>query len=84
MNTQITPVSNRPAFSVPSILAVICAVASFYAGAAMGMFLAIAAIVLGATGMLMSVAPSIRGGITSFIAMGAGLIGIIAAIIKIF
>jgi hypothetical protein len=75
--------SARPAFSVPSILAVICAVLSFKAGAALGMLMAILAILLGLVGMALALSPRTRGGVVSIISIVAGLIGIIAAIFKL-
>lgn len=73
-----------PAFSIPSILAVICAIASFFFGAGLGMLLAIAAIALGAIGLLASFSPSVRGGMTSIISIVAGVFGILAAVVKLF
>jgi hypothetical protein len=75
---------NKAAFSIPSILAVIAAIFSFKAGAALGFILAIAAIVLGVIGFLLALLPSVRGGIVSILGILAGAIGIVAAIIKIF
>ncbi len=48
----------------------------------MALFLAVAAIVLGAIGILLSLAPRTRGGIMSAVSIIAGALGIIAAIIK--
>jgi hypothetical protein len=69
-------------FSVASILAVVAAVASFFQGATFGFLLAIAAIVLGVIGLLFSLSVKKRGGIVSVASVAAGLIGIVAAIIK--
>lgn len=69
-------------FSIPAILAIICAIASFNVGAGLGLVLAVAAIVLGAIGVLLSLMPHVRGGIISMISIVAGLIGIIAAIFR--
>jgi len=76
-------VASRPAFSVPAILAVICALLSFKFGAMLGMLLAILAIVLGLIGFALALSPRTRGGIVSVISIIAGLIGIIAAIFKL-
>ena len=75
--------SRSPAFSAPAIVAVVCAVASFFFGAGLGLLLAIIAIVAGVIGMLMALSPSVRGGIASTIAIVAGLVGILAALVKI-
>ena len=73
---------SQPSFSIPSILAVIAAIASFFQGATFGLLLAIPAIILGIIGVLLSLSARKRGGIVSFASVAAGLIGIIAAIIK--
>ena len=73
---------SQPSFSIPSILAVIAAIASFFQGATFGLLLAIAAIILGAIGLLLSLAARKRGGIVSIFSVVAGLVGIIAAVIK--
>ena len=75
---------NRPGFSAPSIVAVVCAVASFYFGAFLGMLLAALAIVAGLIGVFMALSPRVRGGFVSVISIVAGLVGILAAIVKIF
>ena len=77
------PARPRPAFSIPSILAVICAVISFRHGAFGGATFAILAIVLGVIGFLLALLPGKRGGIVSVISIVAGLNGIIAAVFKL-
>ena len=74
--------SNKAKFSIPSILAIVAAIASFFQGATFGLLLAIAAIIFGIIGVLLSLSAKKRGGIVSFASVAAGLIGIIAAIIK--
>ena len=74
---------SRPAFSLPSILAIACAIGSFATGAFLGMILAIAAIVLGLIGVVLALSPSIRGGMMSLISILAGALGIVAAIFKL-
>ena len=73
----------RPAFSIPSILAAIAAVASFRFGAALGLILAVIAIVLGVLGFVLALLPQTRGGIVSVLSIIFGLIGIIAAVFKL-
>lgn len=73
----------RPAFSLPSIIAIIAAVTSFFVGAGWGLILAIVAIVAGVIGLAMALAPGVRGGIISFVSIAAGLLGIIAAVLKL-
>ena len=74
----------RPEFSAPAIVAVLCAIASFYFGAFLGMLLAIVAIVAGVVGVMMALSPRVRGGIVSVVSIVAGLVGILAAVVKIF
>lgn len=73
---------SKAAFSLPSIIAVIAAIFSFTTGAFLGFVLAGIAIVAGIVGVILSLAPSVRGGVMSFVGIVAGLVGIIAAIIK--
>lgn len=81
--TYVHTTNAAPTFSIPAILAVVCAIGSFFSGAALGMILAIAAIVFGALGVVLALSPSVRGGITSMISLMAGVIGIIAAVLKL-
>ena len=69
-------------FSIPSILALVLAIASFATGAIWGLVLAIGAIILGAIGVFLAFSSRVRGGIMSTMAVLAGFIGIIAAVIK--
>lgn len=77
-----TTVSNKASFSVPSLIAVITAIWSFYAGAFFGMILAVVAILSGLLGVMLALSPSVRGGVASIVAVLAGGIGVVAAIIK--
>jgi hypothetical protein len=72
-----------PAFSIPSIIAIICAIASFMVGAGLGFILAILAIVAGLIGVLLSLSPRVRGGMISIFSVVAGVIGIVAAVFKL-
>ena len=72
----------KPHFSIPSILALIAAITSFFVGAFQGFVLAMVAIVFGVLGLLLSLAPSVRGGIVSIFSLIVASIGIVAAIIK--
>lgn len=69
-------------FSIPSIIAIAAAVASFPVGAFFGFILAIIAVIFGAIGFFLSLAPSVRGGIVSVLAVFAGMLGILAAVVK--
>jgi hypothetical protein len=72
-----------PSYSVPSILAVIAAIGSFFVGAGWGFVLALCAMVLGLIGLVIAISPRVRGGFISLVSIIAGLIGILAAIVKL-
>ena len=74
--------SPRASYSVPSIIALAAAIGSFMNGAILGMVLAVIAILFGILGVILSLAPAKRGGVISIFGIGAGVIGIIAAVIK--
>ena len=69
-------------FSVPSIIAIITAVASFPAGAFFGFLLAIVAVIFGVIGIVLSLSPRVRGGVIGTLAIFAGMLGILAAVVK--
>lgn len=79
MNSNNT---QKAAFSIPSIIAVIAAIFSFKMGAFFGLILAGVAILAGLFGILLSLSPAKRGGIFSIFGVIAGAIGVIAAVIK--
>jgi hypothetical protein len=70
-------------FSIASLIAIGCAIASFWAGAMWGVVLAIAAIAFGLIGAASAVSPRTRGGVVSMFSVFAGVVGIIAAAIKL-
>ncbi|BCX48249.1 hypothetical protein HAHE_21570 [Haloferula helveola] len=72
----------KASFSIVSLLAIVAAIWSFFQGATFGLLLALAAIVLGIIGLLISFSASKRGGIVSLTSIVFGVVGIIAAIIK--
>lgn len=74
--------TSRASFSIPSIIALLAAIGSFMNGAILGMILAVVAIVFGILGVVLSLAPAKRGGVISTFGIGAGVLGIIAAVIK--
>jgi hypothetical protein len=73
----------RPEFSIPAIVAVLCAIGSFFFGAFLGMLLAVLAIVAGLIGVVLALSPRVRGGMISVLSIAAGAIGIIAAMFKL-
>lgn len=82
METQTAIAQHKPHFSIPSLIAIGCAIATFFVRPGAGFALAIVAIVFGVIGLLLSFAPSIRGGFTSFFSLIIASIGIIFAVIK--
>ena len=81
-NMHTAVAQNKPHFSIPSIIAVGAAIGSFFVRPGAGFALAIIAIIFGLFGLLLSFAPSIRGGLMSFFSLGLATIGIVVAIIK--
>jgi hypothetical protein len=69
-------------FSIPSIIAIVAALLSFFTGAFWGFMLAIVAIVCGVIGVMLSLSSSVRGGVTSIISLFVAGIAIIFAVIK--
>ncbi len=70
-------------FSIPSIVAVICAVASFGVGPGAALLLSLAAAILGIIGVVVSLLPNVRGGLISVLSLIMGSIGVIVAIIRL-
>ena len=70
-------------FSIPSIIAVVSAITSFFVGSGLGFVLAIAAIIFGAIGALLALSPARRGGIVSIFSIGAGVLAVIASILRL-
>ena len=69
-------------FSIPSIIAIVAAIASFPVGALMGFLLAVVAVILGAIGIILTLSPRVRGGVVSTLAIFAGMLGVLAALVK--
>src|SRR5437868_2697479 len=76
------PAPRAAKFSIPSIIALVCAILSFTTGAILGLILACVAIFFGLLGVVLSFSSRTRGGIVSTFSLLAGIIGIIAAVIK--
>ncbi len=77
-------IRTKPHFSIPSLIAIGAAIASFFVSAGPGFLLAIVAIIFGVIGFLLALSPSIRGGILSFVSLFIACIGIVVAIIRAF
>lgn len=69
-------------FSIPSLIAIAAAIASFFVRPGTGFILAIVAIVFGVFGFILALAPSVRGGLVSVLSLMLAGIGIVVAIIK--
>lgn len=76
------PTREAAKFSIPSIIAIIAAIASFPVGALFGFILALVAVLFGVIGFLMSFSNRVRGGMVSTLAILGGVLGVIAAIVK--
>jgi hypothetical protein len=72
----------KPHFSIPSLIAIAAAIASFFVGAAGGFILALIAIVFGIFGAMLSLSPSVRGGVVSVLSLFLAAIAIVVAVIK--
>jgi hypothetical protein len=72
----------KPHFSLPSTIAIVAAVSSFFVGAFGGFVSALVAVVFGVVGVLLSLAPTVRGGFISILSLIVATIGIVVAGIK--
>ncbi len=72
----------KPHFSIPSLIAIGCAIASLFLSAGTGFILAIIAIIFGVIGFLLALSPSVRGGIISLFSLFIAAAAIVIAIIK--
>jgi hypothetical protein len=72
----------KPHFSIPSLVALAAAIASFFVAPGLQFILALVAIAFGVIGLLLSFSPSIRGGIISTFSLVVAAIGIVVAIIR--
>lgn len=72
----------KPHFSIPSIIALGAAIASFFVSAVGGFILALVAIFFGIIGVIVSLSPSVRGGFISVFSMIVAALGILVAIAK--
>ncbi|RYD35015.1 MAG: hypothetical protein EOP87_08115 [Verrucomicrobiaceae bacterium] len=76
--------NSKASFSLPSLVALVAAILIFVVNNGFLVFLlAGVAIIFGVLGIVLSLAPSVRGGIVSFLGIGAGLIGVIMAVVKL-
>ena len=83
MATQRDLQTRKAEFSAASIVAIVAAVVSFFITAGWGIVLAVVAMISGAVGFLMAIAPGVRGGIASVLSVMAGAAAIVVALIKL-
>lgn len=83
LNYGTVPASRRATFSLPSILAIVCALGSFFTGAGLGLLLCILAIVFGVLGAILALLPGTRGGLMSIVSIVLAVIGVIVALVRI-
>ena len=77
-----TSIQSKPHYSIPSVLALAAAIASFFVSAGTGFLLAMVAIVCGVIGFILSLSPSIRGGVVSAFSLCLAGLGVVVAIIR--
>lgn len=82
LNCLMDSVQTKPHYSLPSIIALVAAIASFFVSAGTGFLLAIVAIACGVLGFILSLSPSIRGGFISVLSLCFAGLGIIVAVIR--
>ena len=80
MNPTIA--QSKAHFSIPSIIAICAAIASFFLRPGAGVALAVVAIIFGVIGFLLALSPSVRGGVTSIFSLCLAVVGIVVAIIR--
>ena len=66
----------KATFSIPSLIAIVAAIASFASGAFWGLVLALIAILFGVLGLVMSLSARTRGGVVSVMSILAAVAGI--------
>ena len=74
----------NPTFSIPSILAILCAIGSFFvSGAGTMILLAILAALFGVIGVVIAILPGKRGGLISTLSIVISAIALIVAVVRI-
>jgi hypothetical protein len=68
--------------SAIAVGAIICALVAFFVAPVLGFFLAVAAVLLGALGVLRATSPTVRGAGLSVVAILLGLTGIVVKILQ--
>ncbi len=73
----------KPAFSIPSLVAAGALIATLFTGEALDLILSIVAIIAGLVGGIAALSPSVRGGIVSLASIVLGVLSIILSILQI-
>jgi hypothetical protein len=68
--------------SAIAVAAIVCAIVAFLVSPVLGFFLAVAAVLLGALGILRSTSPKVRGAMMSLVAIILGLAGVVVKILQ--
>lgn len=69
-------------FSIPSIIAIGAAIASYFVNAVGGFILALVAIFFGVIGAVMALFPGVRGGFVSVLSLLIAAVALVVAVIK--
>lgn len=77
-----TRTTSGAGFSIPSIIAIVAAIWSFFAGPAAGFALAMVAIAAGIIGVVLSLSPNVRGGLVSILSLMIGAVAILVAVVR--
>ena len=79
------PASSRQSasFSIPSIIAIVCAAGAWFVGPGWSILLAIVAIIAGLLGAVVAVSPAKRGGMLSIMAILMSALAIVVSVIVI-
>jgi hypothetical protein len=72
----------RPERTLPAVLGILLAVVAFLVHAVLGFFLSLAAVVLGAIGLLLAASPRRRGALMSACAVLLGLAGVVVQVLR--
>ena len=78
----MTTAQIQPQFSIPSLIAIVTAIASLFVGAMGGFILALIAICFGIIGVVMAMSSGVRGGIVSMFSLVLAAIGVLVAVFK--
>lgn len=75
--------ASQASFSIPSILAIVSAIASFTVGPGVALLLCVVAALLGTLGVILALMPGIRGGFISMLSLLLGAVGGVVALARL-